>query len=553
MFYKGLILDLDDTLYSYSNCHNVALAKVINYLKLKYANIDFNYYYSIVSMQLKNELLNTASSHNKSIYFKHLLEKTNIGLYLFSTIHNIYWNAFYESMNCFDGVKEFIQWNKQNDIKIGILTDYETEFQIIKLEKLGLLQYIDVIVTSEEVGKEKPSTQVFQTIINKLGIPPESIIMVGDNFDKDIMGANKLNIFSYWFNILMEPINSKNYVSFNSFNNLLSDFKLASEELLKLKKISKYCGERVDLVQSGGGNVSVKFINWMAIKASGCNLTNITKNSGYSIIDNEILTRDILQHKTSDVICYNVIGKVRGSIETYMHAILKKYTVHLHPIQTNRILISKNARHLINLIYPNSLVIDYFTPGIKICNAINDVYNGEDVIFLLNHGIIITSDSSDDMFKILEDVIIKFEKFQQMNMNKYKYTNTLSEIINCTFNTESISYLCEDQVINNYLKNNPKLFNENLTFPDALVYCGMNSLTNISLINEYKIKYGEPPKIIISNNNVYINGKSIAKCKEIEDVLKSSLLILDSNYDKQYLDDDEIHFLNTWDSERHRK
>ena len=40
---------------------------------------------------------------------------------------------------------------------------------------------------------------------------------------------------------------------------------------------------------------------------------------------------------------YNFIGSLRGSIETYMHAILKKYTIHLHPIQVNKILISNHA------------------------------------------------------------------------------------------------------------------------------------------------------------------------------------------------------------------
>ena len=53
MFYQGIIFDLDDTLYSYTNCHIVSLDAVIEYLKSKYANIDFHYQYKILSDHLK--------------------------------------------------------------------------------------------------------------------------------------------------------------------------------------------------------------------------------------------------------------------------------------------------------------------------------------------------------------------------------------------------------------------------------------------------------------------------------------------------------------------
>ena len=43
--------------------------------------------------------------------------------------------------------------------------------------------------------------------------------------------------------------------------------------------ISRYCGERFDLVQAGGGNTSVKINDIMFIKASGFNLADITKNT----------------------------------------------------------------------------------------------------------------------------------------------------------------------------------------------------------------------------------------------------------------------------------
>ena len=549
MFYKGIIFDLDNTLYDYNLCHNKAINEVINYLiKTIQVSLDKEHIKSLyddISKKIKYELINTASSHNKSIYFKRLLEKLNIEFSHFQIINNLYWETFYENLVCFDGVKDFIMWNKNIGKKIGILTDYETEYQVVKLEKLGLLKYIDIIVTSEEVGIEKPSTQMFYTILQKLNLNPCDVIMIGDNYDKDIIGAINANILGYWFH--------KNNPNFNNFIDLHSKFVSIWNELDKFKNLSKYCGERFDLVQAGGGNTSFKINDLMFIKASGYNLTNIDENIGYVVINNKILLEDINNNSVKDVIKYNLLGNKRGSIETFMHSILKKYTVHLHPIQINRILITKHAIEIINEVYPDSLTIEYLTPGIKVCNKIRELYDNQNVIFLLNHGIIVTSDDIDEVYRILNNVLIKFEEYQQINFDKYKHTNIISNIVNIFFNIQNVSYLCQDEVINNYFNKKQHLFKENITFPDFLIYCGLKCLFGLDNIEEYKILYEESPKIIIEHNLIYINSHSLTKCKEIEDVLKSNLIILDSGFEKNYLSADEICFLNNWDAEKYRK
>jgi FMN phosphatase YigB (HAD superfamily) len=549
MFYKGIIFDLDNTLYDYDLCHNKAINEVFDYLiKTIQVPLDKEYIKSLyddISKKIKYELTNTASSHHKSIYFKQLLETLNIGFSQFQIINNLYWETFYENLVCFDGVKDFIIWNKNIGKKIGILTDYETEYQVIKLEKLGLLKYIDILVTSEEVGIEKPSTQMFYTMLQKLNLNPGDVIMIGDNYEKDIKGAINSNILGYWFH--------KNNPNFNNFIDLHSQFVSILNELDKFKKISKYCGERFDLVQAGGGNTSVKINDLMFIKASGYNLTNIDEINGYTVINNKLLLEDINANKTKDVIEYNFIGNKRGSIETFMHSILKKYTVHLHPIQINRILVSKKAIEIINEVYPNSLIIEYLTPGIKVCNKIKEKYNNENIIFLLNHGIIITSNDINHVYNLINDVLIKFEEYQQINFDKYKITNIISKHVNSVFNVSNVSYLCQDEVINKYFTKNMDLFKQNISFPDSLIYCGVKNLFGLENIHDYKSLYEECPKVIIDNGLIFINSHSLTKCKEIEDVLKSNLLILDSNFQKNYLSADEICFLNNWDAEKYRK
>ena len=78
MFYKGIILDLDNTIYNYDKCHKTALNSVVDYIKTIYkGEYIILEIYDKISKELKYELINTASCHNKSIYFKNQ-GKTNL-------------------------------------------------------------------------------------------------------------------------------------------------------------------------------------------------------------------------------------------------------------------------------------------------------------------------------------------------------------------------------------------------------------------------------------------------------------------------------------------
>ena len=81
MFYKGIILDLDNTIYSYDLCHSKAVSNVLIFLQKNYStkkdNDELKNLYDDISNKLKYELKSTAASHNKSIYFKQLIELLN--------------------------------------------------------------------------------------------------------------------------------------------------------------------------------------------------------------------------------------------------------------------------------------------------------------------------------------------------------------------------------------------------------------------------------------------------------------------------------------------
>ena len=81
-----------------------------------------------------------------------------------------------------------------------IYTDLTTHIQHRKVRKLGLDQYINVIVTSEEVGVEKPNIKMFLTVLDKLKMSPDEVLYVGDSYERDMVGAKKCGMRTYWYN-----------------------------------------------------------------------------------------------------------------------------------------------------------------------------------------------------------------------------------------------------------------------------------------------------------------------------------------------------------------
>ena len=92
--------------------------------------------------------------------------------------------------------------------KIGIIANQNLGSEE-RLEKLGLLKYIDLVITSAEEGVAKPDLRIFQIALDRANCKPEEAVMVGDRIDNDIIPANKIGMKTVWirqgFGALSEP------------------------------------------------------------------------------------------------------------------------------------------------------------------------------------------------------------------------------------------------------------------------------------------------------------------------------------------------------------
>lgn len=200
MQYKALLLDIDNTLYNYNSVHAIAKKSVVEYCQTQF-NIDepaISAAYEKARKKVHIELSETAASHNRLLYFQKMCEILMLNPLQHSLkLYDIYWDTFLENITPFDGVYKMLEKYKN---KICLVTDLTAHIQYRKIEKLKLNEYCQILVTSEEAGKEKPHPHMFRLALQKLNLKASEVCMVGDNFKKDIFGATNLDINAVWFN-----------------------------------------------------------------------------------------------------------------------------------------------------------------------------------------------------------------------------------------------------------------------------------------------------------------------------------------------------------------
>ncbi len=81
---------------------------------------------------------------------------------------------------------------RKQGIPLGVITqnlDTIEEFRNHALKIEGIGDYFSVIVTSESAGFDKPDPRLFRAAAKLAGLPPQSVLHVGDNLELDVQGA----------------------------------------------------------------------------------------------------------------------------------------------------------------------------------------------------------------------------------------------------------------------------------------------------------------------------------------------------------------------------
>lgn len=195
---RAILLDLDNTMYVYAPCNTFALQTSVAFLSKATRCPKQKIMTAFIAARQKvhRDLHGTAASHSRFLYFQKTIEILlgRADFTLIKKVHTLYWDAYFQKMTCHPSVTAFLSTAKQKKYTIVVVTDFTLELQYRKINYLGVTPFIDYIVSSEEVGHEKPHPAIFHCALEKSGVKKKEAIMIGDDTERDIHGAQKYGI-----------------------------------------------------------------------------------------------------------------------------------------------------------------------------------------------------------------------------------------------------------------------------------------------------------------------------------------------------------------------
>jgi len=314
------------------------------------------------------------------------------------------------------------------------------------------------------------------------------------------------------------------------------------KQLKDLTSISQTIGQSPFYTQGGGGNTSVKIDGEvMAIKASGYQLKDMNEKTGISLVNYQNIIAYFNNPKDDETETTNFVNvqsmpfhgqTLRPSIETGFHAFLHKYVIHTHSVYANILCCSKEGAELSKELFPHSLWIKYQSPGLYLTLEIKKALEKQpkaQILFMENHGLIISTDSQEDVLRIHEEVNQKIK-------NHFKIDDSYPDIT--LEQAEEMLFQSKTSFVINGMKDlDIDSIVSHVLFPDQAVYF---------VPDKIKIENGIPHYPTNQKEAMTIEETLCAYLYIFNEITKQGLTPC-------FIDNAEADYIQNMDSEKYRK
>ncbi len=99
----------------------------------------------------------------------------------------------------FPNALETVKSLKSEGYPLHMITNGFREVQTIKIENCGLAPYFQELICSEDIGKNKPDKDIFHYSMRLAGCSANQSVMIGDDYEVDILGANAVGMHTIHF------------------------------------------------------------------------------------------------------------------------------------------------------------------------------------------------------------------------------------------------------------------------------------------------------------------------------------------------------------------
>lgn len=221
-----ILIDLDDTLWDFRRNSKIAMQEIYNDYELNKLYDSFESFYDVYTAKnhqlweqyAKGEITKDYLSLERFLYPLRVVGAEDVELA--KRLGEDFLHRTTLQTNLVDGAIETLEYLKSKGYTLSIISNGFIEVQYTKLRRSGLLPYFSNVFLSEEVGYQKPDIRFFQAVLDRLSATPAECLVIGDNLQTDIQGAQNANMRAIFYNAHPEQP-SKNEFSGQIIANLL--------------------------------------------------------------------------------------------------------------------------------------------------------------------------------------------------------------------------------------------------------------------------------------------------------------------------------------------
>ncbi len=199
---EHVFFDLDHTLWDFDKNSALTFEYIfkLNQIDLElsrflevYIPINFDYWENYRKNLVSKEKLRYGRLKDSFTALSYQVNDTII-----DKLSNDYILYLSEYNHLLDGGVEALDYLSEK-YTLHIITNGFEEVQHKKLKNSNILNYFNTITTSEEAGVKKPHPTIFEMSLKKANALPEQSVMIGDNYEADIIGAADFGLQTIYF------------------------------------------------------------------------------------------------------------------------------------------------------------------------------------------------------------------------------------------------------------------------------------------------------------------------------------------------------------------
>ena len=207
MAYKDLFFDLDHTLWDFETNSKETIQELYTTHRLAELGIvDFDGFYATYSAHnhrlwdrytkgfIKQEELRWKRVYLSLLDFKVANEP------LAREMSQAYLEILPNKKHLFPYTIEILDYLKQKDYKMHLITNGFESVQFKKIKNSGLENFFTEVITSEASNSLKPQKEIFEYALKNANASVEKSIMIGDNESADIQGGINIGMDTIFVN-----------------------------------------------------------------------------------------------------------------------------------------------------------------------------------------------------------------------------------------------------------------------------------------------------------------------------------------------------------------